>query len=400
MKKILLFFAFAAFVSAATAAEPAKKPSVAGFVTNGFWDNWELSLGGGVGTALSNGDNPGAFGDRLGFEANFSATKWLHPAFGGRFQLQGGQFANFDPSYGKMKWPYLFAHIDAMFNISNWFGGYRADRAYYCVPFVGFGYMASNITDKSHTDNHRGTSHNFAMSYGILNKFRLSRSFDFNIELKGLLVPSQMSPAKMPGSYLFGFSATAGFTYRFNKRDWERGIAGYTADDIRRFQQAVADGNEALASAKAENGRLNSRLQNADEELAAAKALAAAEAAKAAKAEADAARAREEADQSVILYDYGMAVLSQQELTRLQLLAQKIKQGPQDRVYNIGGHADHQTGTAAANQRLSERRAKAVYDYLVKQGVNPKQLKYEGFGGVDNPFSIQKANRSAVVKIQ
>lgn len=400
MKKILLFFAFAAFVSAASAAEPAKKPSVAGFVTNGFWDNWELSLGAGVGTAISNGTNPGSFGDRLGFEGNISATKWLHPAFGGRFQFQGGQFANIDPKYGKMKWPYLFAHIDAMFNISNWFGGYRADRAYYCVPFVGFGYMAANMTDKSHTDNMRGTSHNFAMAYGILNKFRISRSFDFNIELKGLLVPSQMSPAKMPGSYLFGFSATAGFTYRFNKRDWERGVPGYTADDIRRFQQAVADGNEALANAQAENGRLNARLQSADEELAAAKALAAAEAAKAAKAEADAARAREEADQSVILYDYGMAVLSQQELTRLQLLAQKIKQGPQDRVYNIGGHADHQTGTAAANQRLSERRAKAVYDYLVKQGVNPAQLKCEGFGGENNPFSIQKANRSAIVKIQ
>lgn len=44
----------------------------------------------------------------------------------------------------------MFVHTDLMINFSNWAGGYRADRAYYAVPFVGFGYMAMDFTDRAH----------------------------------------------------------------------------------------------------------------------------------------------------------------------------------------------------------------------------------------------------------
>ena len=45
MKKIYLTFLIAAFASAAWAQDTPKKPSFAGFVSNGFWDNWEISVG-------------------------------------------------------------------------------------------------------------------------------------------------------------------------------------------------------------------------------------------------------------------------------------------------------------------------------------------------------------------
>ena len=57
MKKLILILAVVAFATTAWAQETPKKPSFAGFVSNGFWDNWEMSLGGGVGTALTNGSN-------------------------------------------------------------------------------------------------------------------------------------------------------------------------------------------------------------------------------------------------------------------------------------------------------------------------------------------------------
>ena len=116
MKKLILILAVVAFATTAWAQETPKKPSFAGFVSNGFWDNWEMSLGGGVGTALTNGSNSGSFGKRLGFEANFSLVKWVHPVVGMRLQLQGGQFANYDADLGKLKWPYLFVHSDFMLN--------------------------------------------------------------------------------------------------------------------------------------------------------------------------------------------------------------------------------------------------------------------------------------------
>ena len=49
MKKLILILAVVAFATTAWAQETPKKPSFAGFVSNGFWDNWEMSLGGGVG---------------------------------------------------------------------------------------------------------------------------------------------------------------------------------------------------------------------------------------------------------------------------------------------------------------------------------------------------------------
>ena len=266
MRKIFLTFLLVAFASAAFAEGTPKKPSVAGFVSNGFWDNWEISAGFGTGTAFSNGGNSGSWGDRFGFEGNLSVTKWVHPVFGMRAQLQGGWFNNFDSQIGKMTWPYMFGHLDFMVNASNWIGGYRADRAWYAVPFAGFGYMASNFTDRSQRENASGSRQEFAFTAGLLSKFRLSPAFDFNIELKGLLTKSGICPAEMNGSYLAGLSATVGITYRFNQRGWERGVPGYTADDIRAFQNAVAAGNSALEAARSENADLANRLKAAEAE--------------------------------------------------------------------------------------------------------------------------------------
>ena len=399
MKKLFLSFVLVAFVATAVWAEDVpKKPSFAGFVSNGFWDNWEISAGIGAGTAMTNGGNQGSYSKRIGFEGNVSLTKWMHPVVGLRGQLQGGKFANFDRHLGKISWPYIFIHGDLMINFSNWVGGYREDRAYYAVPFVGAGFMSGNFTNSSQASSHRGTSNQFAFSIGLLNKFRLSDAIDFNIELKSLVVPSRICPASTNGNYLFGLSGTVGITYRFNKRNFERGVAGYTADDIRAFQDAVAAGTAALAAAQADNGRLNKELKDAQAEAAAAKD-AAAKAVVEAKAAAEAAKVNASSPASVILYDYSMSKLTPKEKTRLELMADLIKSGPKDKVYTIEGHADQQTGTAAGNKRVAENRAKNVYDYLVKLGVNPKQLTYEGKGNQAGPFeNVQKANRAVIIK--
>ena len=397
MKKIFLTFMVAVFAVSAWAEDMPKKPSFAGFVSNGFWDNWEISAGLGGGTAFSNSGNLGSWGDRFGFEGNLSLTKWLHPVVGVRGQLQGGWFNNFDADLGKLKWPYLFVHADVMVNASNWIGGYREDRAWYAVPFAGFGYLASNFTDKSQQKSLSGTNQEFAFTAGLLNKFRLSPAFDFNIELKGLMAKSEICPASVGGAYLFGFTATAGITYRFNQRNWQRGLPGYTAEDIRAFQDAVAAGNAALEASKAENARLN-------EELAAAQAAAKEAEMAAAEAEAKAAAEAKKVNTSscptsIIFYDYSMSKLTAKDKTRLELTADLIKNGPKDRVYTIQGHADQQTGTPAGNKRVAENRAKNVYNYLIKCGVNPKQLTYEGLGNEPDVYkNIQKANRSVIIK--
>lgn len=400
MKKFSFVFGILALVGLSVSAQDMmpQKPSFAGFVTNGFWDNWEISLGAGSGTAFSNGSNNGPRKERFGFEGNFAITKWIHPVVGMRAQLQGGWFNNFTPAGEKMTWPYMFVHTDALVNLSNWIGGYRDDRVYYAVPFAGFGYMATNFTDKSQTDNHAGTGQSLAVTAGLINKFRLSHAIDFNLELKGFLTRSACCPAQLDGSYLFGLTATAGFSYRFNQRTWTRGLPGYTMADIEAFQEAVEAGLVAAAVLEEENAALGQQLAKAQKAQAAAQAAAAQAQAQAAAAKA--AAAKEIADEeSIILFDYSMSTLTPQEQTRLKLVADKIKNGPSDAVYTIVGHADQQTGSKSGNMRVAENRAKRVYDFLVSQGVNASQLTYEGKGNSPDPFKdVQDANRAAIIQ--
>lgn len=51
----------------------------------------------------------------------------------------------------------------------------------------------------------------------------------------------------------------------------------------------------------------------------------------------------------------------------------------QSHTIEIAGHTD-QTGTETANQRLSERRANAVRDYLIERGVPATALEAVGYG--------------------
>ena len=57
----------------------------------------------------------------------------------------------------------------------------------------------------------------------------------------------------------------------------------------------------------------------------------------------------------------------------------------------IGGHTDS-IGESGSNQRLSEKRAKTCYDYLIKNGISGSRLSYPGTGShpplwlIDYPF--------------
>lgn len=87
-----------------------------------------------------------------------------------------------------------------------------------------------------------------------------------------------------------------------------------------------------------------------------------------------------------VFFQIGRSSIDNRDKIRLQAVAKIIKEGPKDMVYKVSGYADKHTGSAKTNQKLSEKRAKAVYDYLVQEGVNPDQLKMEANAGVDNMF--------------
>ncbi|MDO4181946.1 MAG: OmpA family protein, partial [Bacteroidales bacterium] len=66
----------------------------------------------------------------------------------------------------------------------------------------------------------------------------------------------------------------------------------------------------------------------------------------------------------------------------------------------VTGYADVQTAYPAYNLKLSERRAKAVYDMMVKEfGVDPSRIRIDFKGDTVQPYQIKNEWNRVVVFI-
>ena len=79
-----------------------------------------------------------------------------------------------------------------------------------------------------------------------------------------------------------------------------------------------------------------------------------------------------------ILFESGNAALSSTSVTTLNDLLRVLKKYPKNKII-VAGHADS-TGSDAINNPLSTQRAKAVYDYLVGNGLKTLSIQYVGYG--------------------
>jgi outer membrane protein OmpA-like peptidoglycan-associated protein len=82
--------------------------------------------------------------------------------------------------------------------------------------------------------------------------------------------------------------------------------------------------------------------------------------------------------------------LSNKEKVNLHAVADVMKSTPGVR-YLVCGYADKQTATSTQNLMLSERRANAVFDFLVDVcGIDPEILVLDYKGGVDYMYYDEK----------
>lgn len=81
---------------------------------------------------------------------------------------------------------------------------------------------------------------------------------------------------------------------------------------------------------------------------------------------------------SQVTFAFDSSDLTMSATNALNNVASVLQQYPDTRV-NIAGHTDS-TGDAGYNQRLSERRANAVGNYLAQSGVSSSRLYMTGYG--------------------
>lgn len=79
-----------------------------------------------------------------------------------------------------------------------------------------------------------------------------------------------------------------------------------------------------------------------------------------------------------VFFDLGKSTLRPESNIELNKLYEFLVKNPTLKI-EIGGHTDTR-GDDKANLTLSNDRAKAVYDYVVAKGIDPKRMTYKGYG--------------------
>lgn len=397
MKKRLLLLLIAATPLLSLAQESTalivqeKNTSWSGYVTNRFWDNWFISIGAGGEVYFGQNDSQGKFGKRIAPAFDLSVGKWIVPAIGLRAQVNGFQLKGYtyDPynmyasgspdkdGLFKQSWKQFNVHGDVLLNLSNWIGGYRYDRFYEAVPYLGFGIMHACTSASNNV---------FTANAGLINKMRLSEAFDLNVEIRGSVFEKKF--AGEPGGKRANgiLTVTAGFSYKFGNREFKRNIPiapVVMAEDI--AWAATAKQLETTQARLAEQIACNNQLNNELNRV---------------KAEKQEVKIEKEVITAprAIFFNINQANITEKDKVNLEYMAEQMKANP-NKCYTIVGYADKATGTPAYNLQLSLKRAENVYNVLTKEfGVDPGQLKVEYKGGVSGLFDGNSLNRVAIIE--
>jgi len=91
-----------------------------------------------------------------------------------------------------------------------------------------------------------------------------------------------------------------------------------------------------------------------------------------------------------IRFETGSAILTADSKVVLDSIAKVLRKYSHYGL-RMEGYTDS-VGDDDANLRLSKRRAKACYDYLLYKGIGPKRLQYAGYGEA-NPIGDNRTSR-------
>ena len=356
--------------------EPAEKHRVA---TNGFWQNWFLGANVTWSAFYGEGERSlvapfrkfpsGTYYNGLGVSLSFG--KWLTPVFGLRTKVNAWQIGKEENGIGGDK--YWTANEQLLINATSLFRGYDEQRLWNIIPYIGAG------VHRNMTHSHYST----ALSVGLLNTLRLSRRFSANIELAWNSAEGSNSGLALKKRNQH-FAVEVGLTWHIGKNNWRHAT---DQEAVSALTEGELDAlNAQLADAQAENERLQQLLDSV-QPMPVVKSVT-----PPVKVEEKIISAPVS-----IFFEVGKAnVIANRDMLSVKALAQLAID--KNASVLVTGYAD-KSGNAEANQKLSERRAQAVADELVRLGVSKFRIEVVGAGGVDT-LKPAEYNRRATIELR
>lgn len=380
MKKVSLLLVLAFMTMAAFAQESGKSAEAgrkATFERNGFWDNW--FVGAGVGANIYFGDKQdnkaSFFGSRPTASYNGQVGKWFNPYLGVRGKGSFGSIHTFvgDNAQSMMHQKNISAQVDVLADLTNYFGKYNENRFYNLIVFGGVG-GAVSFDAKMNGIKQDGKRKSLTINAGIINRFRLTERLGLELEIAGSILPDDHDQQPSGTKYDGLLNTSLGLTYKIGKAGFNEAILA---------DQATIDGlNAQINKLRQDNAILSKRPEKCDK----------CPEQKVIKQEATNAAFVS----NVVFFRINSAVIDKHQEVNVYNTAQYMKENPSAKV-KIVGYADKKTGTASINQKLSERRAKAVANELIKKhNISESRVSVDWKGDTVQPYAENAWNRVAI----
>lgn len=383
MKKMMMLLAFAGLSTVAMAQEttteiPVQKNRV---ITNGFWDNWFIGVGGEWMTNYGNQESGTDFSNnpfslfRGNGGINVHVGKWVVPSFGVRVKTDFAwgrtvvsESNDINPLYNQ-----LSISLQPMLNLHNLFAGYKP-RVWNTILYASAGYQR----------NFDAESNSPVIGGGWLNQFNITKRFHLNVDIWAHFGDFNMD----------GLPYAASDMTLINSRDWQLGWSlGFGVNLGKVGWDYAPDVDAIMAMNKAQLDALNATLADQEAENARLKALLAKQPKETVKTISEFAST----NASVFFNINRSKIASKKDLVNVKEIAEYAKAN--NKTIVVTGYADSRTGSAAYNQSLSEARANTVADELVKMGVSRDKIEIAGKGGV-NDISPISYNRRVIVSMK
>ena len=340
-------------------------------------DNYFVSVGVGGQKIV----NPNASDNPVTPAFNISVGKLINPVWGVRGMVSGfnqklyTDYKVNDPSFTaqEMKQNVVTLRVEGLFNLSSAFAGYNPDRKFEAYAFMGPALQLA----KAEIGEDDGMKALISGSLGLGAAYNINSNWALNLEVRGEVAESAFGDcSETVANGLVG--ATVGATYYFGGKNFVKvtneALLVAANGDIKKYKELLAAEQTSHAATK--------------EELAKEKAKAPVEVVK----EVEVAYAGPRA----IFFTISSAKIDAKGMVNINLAADIMKANP-DVKYVVNGYADKATGSAKTNQRISDKRAEAVYNALIKAGVSESQIEWKGLGGQANMYDNSRALTRVVV---